>query len=234
MHLDKLISYVDTLNELSARLTSGSMEGDEISLGDTTILAAVESTSPSSTRWNHLANLAETVAKDSGKEVEFISTGLVESNLTEVQEKLVNDVSIQLIRNSIIHGIEKPDVRIDRRKPSMGRIDLRLAALADGRVELVVRDDGNGLDVDSIKERILERGLATQAEVDEWSDQKIVSMAFTPGFTTSEETSMHAGRGVGLDIIRDSIKKIGGHLRLRQAAGKYCQFEIVLPSGAEV
>jgi len=232
IELDKLISYVDALNELSARLTSGSAVGGEISLGETTILAASPSKEAMQSQWNHLTSLVETVAKDSKKEVEFVSSGLAESNLSEGQKKLVNDVSIQLIRNSIVHGIELPKNRLKNNKPSVGRVDLRLAQLSDGRVELVVRDDGNGLDVESIKSRIIERGLASEKEVEDWSDQKVVSMAFTPGFTTSEETTMHAGRGVGLDLIRDSIKAVGGHLRLRQAAGKYCQFEIILPADA--
>jgi len=151
IELDKLISYVDALNELSARLTSGSAVGGEISLGETTILAASPSKEAMQSQWNHLTSLVETVAKDSKKEVEFVSSGLAESNLSEGQKKLVNDVSIQLIRNSIVHGIELPKNRLKNNKPSVGRVDLRLAQLSDGRVELVVRDDGNGLDVESIK-----------------------------------------------------------------------------------
>jgi len=233
IELDKLISYVDTLNELSARIASGKILNEDTVVGENTVasgLASVEPSPVSTSRFNHLQDLAKTVAKDSGKKVELISTGLAEIQLSEDQERLVNDVSIQLIRNAIIHGIETPEVRLNRRKADTGRIDLRLASLADGRVELVLRDDGNGLDVASIKKRIVEKGLATASEMNTWSEQKIVSMAFTSGFSTSKEASMHAGRGVGLDLIRDGIKKIGGHLRLRQAAGKYCQFEIVLPA----
>ena len=229
IRLDKLISYTDTLNELSTRLQSG--QTLDISVGETTIMSpAIDEQKRS--QWNHLNDLVSTVSKDTGKEVHFVPTGLVESELTDDQERMVKDVSIQLLRNSIVHGIEKPEVRKQRRKSSFGRIDLRLATLPNGSVELIVRDDGNGLDLQSIKNRILEKGLATVDEMKDWSDQKVVSMAFSSGFSTSTETSMHAGRGVGLDIIRDSVKKIGGQLRLRQSAGKYCQFEITLPGEA--
>ncbi len=231
IRLDRLISYTDTLNELSSRLQSGQALDVSIGEGETTIMSPSFDQNKKS-QWKHLHDLVKNVAEDSGKKVHFIPSGLVESELTDVQEKMVKDVSIQLLRNSIVHGIEKPDVRKQRRKDSHGRIDLRLASLPDGSVELVVRDDGNGLDIQSIKKRIVEKGLAKPEDVKGWSDQKVVSMAFSTGFSTSEETNMHAGRGVGLDIIRDSVKKIGGQLRLRQSAGKYCQFEITLPGKA--
>ena len=232
IRLDKLISYTDTLNELSSRIQSG--QSLDVSLsegGETTFMTqSVQSISQDKrNEWDHLDELVNKVADDTGKKVHFISSGLVESELTELQQKMIKDVSIQLLRNSIVHGIEKPEIRKVRRKSSHGRIDLRLASLPDGSVELVVRDDGNGLDIKSIRERIVAKGLAKEPEVESWSDQKIVSMAFSSGFSTSSEVDMNSGRGVGLDIIRDSVKKIGGQLRLRQSAGKYCQFEITLP-----
>ena len=230
IRLDKLISYTDTLNELSSRIQSGESLDISIGEGETTFMTqATNNNENKKNEWNHLDELVNKVADDTGKKVHFISSGLVESELTETQQKMVKDVSIQLLRNSIVHGIEKPEVRKVRRKSSHGRIDLRLASLPDGSVELVVRDDGNGLDIKSIRERIVEKGLAKEPEVEGWSDQKIVSMAFSSGFSTSSEVDMNSGRGVGLDIIRDSVKKIGGQLRLRQSAGKYCQFEITLP-----
>ena len=230
IRLDKLISYTDTLNELSSRLESG--QGLDVSVGEggeTSFITEAIMSDAQRSQWSHLHELVSNVANDTGKKVHFIPTGLVESQLTDAQEKMVKDVSIQLIRNSIVHGIEKPEVRLKRKKSDHGRIDLRLASLPDGSVELVVRDDGNGIDIKSIKQRIVDNGLATDDEVAKWTDQKLVSMAFSSGFSTSSETSMHGGRGVGLDIIRDSVKKIGGNLRLRQSAGKYCQFEITLP-----
>ena len=231
IRLDKLISYTDTLNELSSRLQSG--QGLDVTIGEggeTSFVTEAVMRDEKRNQWNHLNELVDNVANDTGKKVHFVPTGLVESELTDTQQKMVKDVSIQLIRNSIVHGIEKPEVRLQRKKSDHGRIDLRLASLPDGSVELVVRDDGNGIDIESIKQRIVDNGKATADQVSSWSEQKLVSMAFSSGFSTAEKTSLHAGRGVGLDIIRDSVKKIGGNLRLRHSAGKYCQFEITLPS----
>ena len=231
IRLDKLISYTDTLNELSSRLQSG--QGLDVTIGEggeTSFVTEAVMRDEKRNQWNHLNELVDNVANDTGKKVHFVPTGLVESELTDTQQKMVKDVSIQLIRNSIVHGIEKPEVRLQRKKSDHGRIDLRLASLPNGSVELVVRDDGNGIDIESIKQRIVDNGKATADQVSSWSEQKLVSMAFSSGFSTAEKTSLHAGRGVGLDIIRDSVKKIGGNLRLRHSAGKYCQFEITLPS----
>ena len=227
IRLDKLISYTDTLNQLSTRLESG--QGLDDSQGETSFMTESIMNDEQRSQWNYLQDLVNSVANDAGKKVHFVPSGLVESQLTDVQEKMLKDVSIQLIRNSIVHGIEEPEVRKERKKSDHGRIDLRLASLPDGSVELVFRDDGNGLDINSIKQRIIDNGMANADEVNSWSDQKLVSMAFSSGFSTSKETNMHAGRGVGLDIIRDSVKKIGGNLRLRHSAGKYCQFEITVP-----
>ena len=231
IRLDKLISYTDTLNELSSRLQSG--QGLDVTIGEggeTSFVTEAVMRDEKRNQWNHLNELVDNVANDTGKKVHFVPTGLVESELTDTQQKMVKDVSIQLIRNSIVHGIEKPEVRLQRKKSDHGRIDLRLASLPNGSLELVVRDDGNGIDIESIKQRIVDNGKATADQVSSWSEQKLVSMAFSSGFSTAEKTSLHAGRGVGLDIIRDSVKKIGGNLRLRHSAGKYCQFEITLPS----
>ena len=226
IRLDKLISYTDTLNELSNRLEGGTGKGD------TTIMAASPVNPQQASEWAHLDQLVEKVAADTGKQVRLVKSGLLENVLNDQQNRMIKDVCIQLLRNSIAHGIETPEERTKVRKSAFGRIDLRLATLPDGSIELVVRDDGRGLDIASIKERILKKGLATADDLKTWSNQKIISMAFSSGFSTSKETNVHSGRGVGLDIIRDSVKKIGGDLRLRQAAGKYCQFEIVLPAAA--
>lgn len=228
IQLDKLISYNDTLNELSNRL-QGSFDDNPLT-GETSILTDSSNLDKQKSAWSQLNSIVETVAKDTGKQVHLVVSGLIENQLNKEQKKIIKDVSIQLLRNSVVHGIETPDERLKLSKSAFGRIDVRLAALADGMLELTVRDDGQGLNINLIKERILSKGIVTEDELKKWTDQKIVSMAFSSGFSTVETTGMHAGRGVGLDIIRDSIKSIGGQLRLRQCAGKYCQFEVVLPA----
>ncbi|MGH1540884.1 MAG: ATP-binding protein [Arenicella sp.] len=227
IRLDKLISYTDTLNELSSRLGN---YGAEVDGGGA--VAAGPSLSDMAAEWSHLPTMVEKIADETGKKVEFVMSGLVESDLNEKYRSFVNDVSIQLIRNSLVHGIEDTDDRKQKSKKETGRIDLRVSKLQDGSLELIVRDDGRGLDFSKIRKKVVDEGLATTDEVKGWSESKIVSAAFSTGFSTADETSMHAGRGVGLDVIRDGVKTMGGKLLLRHMADKFCQFEIVLPPQA--
>lgn len=221
IRLDKLISYTDTLSELSSRLTN--RVDDQGGADDSETVKAL------SRKWEHLPNMVEKISSEAGKKVNFVMSGLAETDLTEKQKEFVNDISIQLIRNSLIHGIEDVNVRAKNDKNEVGRIDLRLARLSDGSVELVVRDDGQGMNIERIKQKVIERGVANKEDVAKWTENQIVSAAFMTGFSTADETTMHAGRGVGLDVIRESVKKMNGKLRLSQMAGKFCQFEVLLP-----
>ena len=227
IRLDNLISYTDTLSELSSRLggtntVSADNPSSEAGTGGSSIAEHAKA-------WAHLPEMVEKISSDTGKKVNFVMSGLVESELNDDYRSFVNDISIQLIRNSLVHGIELGEDRKKRSKNETGRIDLRVAKLSDGSVELTVRDDGQGLNLNKIRKKVVESGQATEEEIAKWPENKIVNMAFQSGFSTADETTMHAGRGVGLDVIRDRVKGLGGKLRLRQMAEKFCQFEIILP-----
>lgn len=229
IQLDNLISYTDTLGELSSRIGS-SGTGSAANLVDEN--KNKSSLSNHAKEWSHLPELVDKISADTGKKVDFVMSGFIESNLDEDYRGFVNDISIQLIRNSLIHGIESDLDRKKKSKNEKGRIDLRVAKLTDGSVELIVRDDGKGIDLNKIRNKVVELGQATKEEVAKWSDDKVVNMAFQTGFSTADKTTMHAGRGVGLDVIRDRVKQLNGKLILRQMAEKFCQFEIVLPPQA--
>jgi len=224
VRLDQLLSYTDTLSELSSRLTNRTDIGGDVGEG-----AASASIQELTKKWSHLPKLVKKISTETGKEVNFVMSGIAELDMTEKQKEFINDVSIQLIRNSMIHGIESSDDRKKSKKNEVGRIDLRVARLPDNSIELVVRDDGKGMDISKIKQKVIDNGIATKEVVDQWTENKVVSAAFMTGFSTADEMSIHAGRGVGLDVIRDSVKKMNGKLRLSQMSGKFCQFEVLLP-----
>ncbi|MGH1487022.1 MAG: ATP-binding protein [Cellvibrionaceae bacterium] len=179
--------------------------------------------------WEHLSNLVSAMSKEYGKGVNLVMTGFAESNLTKEYHNLINNLSIQLIKNSLIHGIENEHERLERNKNPIGRIDLILSKLPNGDVELVMKDDGRGFNIEKIKQKLVESRLLTPDEADTWTKDKLVRKAFATGFSTADQVDMNAGRGVGLDVIKDSITEVGGKLSLRQADGKYCQFNILLP-----
>lgn len=231
IRLDNLISYTDTLSELSSRLGGSPVntEADDIEAAAGGVGLSMAEHAKA---WSHLPEMVEKISSDTGKKVDFVMSGLIESDLGDDYRGFVNDISIQLIRNSVVHGIEASADRKKKFKNETGRIDLRVAKLSDGSVELTLRDDGKGLDLDKIRKKVVELGQATEEEVANWPENKIVNMAFQTGFSTADETTMHAGRGVGLDVIRERVKELGGKLRLRQMAEKFCQFEIILPPQA--
>lgn len=222
IQLDQLISYTDTLKELSARL--GLQSGDAVDKQP----AQTEKSADSSQEWQHLSRMVDEIASDYKKKVDFVMSGLSEIPMNDEYRSIINSFCVQLLRNSLAHGIETPAERQKNRKPAKGRIDLRASQLPDGSIELIIRDDGRGFNDKSIAKRLVEKGLVTENQISDWSQDKIIKHVFAQGVSTAE-TDMHAGRGVGLNVISDGIKSVGGKLRLRQMMDKFCQFEIILP-----
>ena len=220
VRLDDLISYTDNLNEIAERF--GNNNQTENSLGK---LASVST----AREWDHLYSSVDKIAAEVGKQVNFVMSGLVESGLSERYRSFINSVGIQLIRNSLVHGIETPDERVKNNKQAAGRIDLRVAKLKNGSVEIIIRDDGQGFNIDKIRKKAIKENIASSEEVSQWPAEKVVSMVFKTGFSTVDEAHMHAGRGVGLDVVRQAVQALGGKVRLSQLLNKYCQFEIILP-----
>jgi len=215
--LDSLIDYIDSLAQMSKKIFENSSPKDR----------AVPL--PTNNSWQHLNILVNNVAKDLGKDVNFVMTGLNETPLDQRYSSLINSVCTQLIRNSLAHSIEDANERELKNKKKTARIDLRASTLPNGSIEIVVRDDGRGFDVNKLRNSIIESGRFDKTDVMNWSAKKVVSNAFETGFSTADTTTMHAGRGVGLDVVRKDISAAKGHLSISQITNKYCQFEILLP-----
>lgn len=216
VQLDKLLRHIESMRAIAEKLEGFSKQGK----------LATQNTAD----WSHLYQLAETVAKRSGKQVQLVTSGLKDFVLSEQLKKLVNDISVQCIRNSIVHGIETPRERLNAEKQSLGRIDLRLAKLNDGSLEMMIRDDGRGLDHKRIRQTAIKTGQWEEHTLDAWDHKKIMSLIFEPGFSTQLTASKDAGRGVGMDLIRESVKSIGGKIRIATKQGRSTQFVITVPS----
>lgn len=217
IRLDTLISQAEVLKSLSEQLAGP---------GQTTVTA-----SPSHS-WQHLHTLTQQVAREQNKQVNLITSGLQETTLSTPQIEAINDMCVQLIRNAITHGLETGPEREAQHKPATGRIDIRLAQLQDGHLELRLRDDGQGIDTQAIREKLIQNGTETPESLAQWPDRKLISTIFQPGFSTAEQVDMHAGRGVGMDVIRDQIRALGGRIRIQQIRGRFCEFDILLPPPA--
>ncbi|BAS28786.1 chemotaxis protein CheA [Limnochorda pilosa] len=167
------------------------------------------------------------LARSLGRQVELE----MEGEETELDRSLIHSLAdplIHLIRNAIDHGIERPAERVRRGKPAAGR--LAVAARQEGnRVVIEVADDGAGIDAAAIRRRLVERGLLTQAEVDELSDRQALDWIFRPGFSTAAQVSDVSGRGVGMDVVRAAVEGAGGGLQVTSEPGRGTRVRLELP-----
>ena len=169
--------------------------------------------------------LVRRLARDQGKEARLV----VEGEATEVDKTTADALAeplLHLVRNAIDHGIRPPDEREAAGKPRHGTI--RVVAAQEGdRVRIVVEDDGVGLDLEAILTRAAEAGLAEEDE--DVSEEEVVDVIFRPGFSTRSDVSTVSGQGVGLDVVRRSIRELRGDLAVERAEGGGTRFVMRLP-----
>ena len=167
------------------------------------------------------------MAQKIGKEIDLVIRGQ-ETELDRSVIEEINDPLIHLIRNSVDHGIEAPEKRIEVGKDPRGTIILS-ARHDQGRIVITVEDDGGGINVDKIKTASVKKGWITQAEADSMTDEKAIDLIFESGLSTAEKVSDISGRGVGMDIVRSNIERLNGTILVDSTTGKGSQFQIILP-----
>ncbi len=172
--------------------------------------------------------LAVSVARDLNKKVRFEARLEKTSQPSDSLVRLVREALPQLIRNAVAHGIESPEERLAVGKPSEGIVRVDLEQQADGQVLLSVWDDGRGICTDTLRQHLIETGHKPKHIVDKLSDKEVIGVLFEPGFSTLPAASPHAGRGVGLDLIRDLIVRLGAKLRVATQVGAFTRFTLML------
>lgn len=174
-----------------------------------------------------LTTAVESEARRSGRSVIVRTRGADESIDRRVAEKLV-EPCLQLVRNAVAHGIEPPLLRSALGKFPSGTITL-VARKSSGRLAVTIEDDGAGVDVTEVRARAAASGAITPSIADTADDDTLLSLLFLPGFSTRESTDLLAGRGIGLDIARNAIHKMGGVVRLSSRAGEGFSARIEVP-----
>lgn len=156
----------------------------------------------------------------------FMSGEETELDRTVVDE--IGDPLMHLLRNSADHGLESAEVRLERGKPEVGSI--YLDAYQDGNnVVIEVRDDGNGIDVEAVKSKAIERGTITPEQAENMSDKDVIGLLFLPSFSTAKKVSDVSGRGVGLDVVKSKIESLSGDVEVKTKLGEGSTFIIRLP-----
>ena len=173
-----------------------------------------------------MSRIVRDMKKKIGKDVDLVIIG----EHTEVDKNVIeniNDPLMHIIRNSVDHGIESIEERIEAGKNEKGTITLE-AKHSGGDVWIIVKDDGRGLDREKILNKCEEKGILTKQR-HEYSDREVYEMLFAPGFSTKEEVTEFSGRGVGLDVVAKNIKKIGGNVLISSELGLGSEFAIKIP-----
>ncbi len=182
---------------------------------------------PIGNAWAKLPRIVRDLALDMGKSIELEMLG-AETELDRQLLEMIKDPLTHMVRNSGDHGIELPEERVAAGKPETGRITLH-ARHEGGHIVIEISDDGKGLPMAKIKEKLIANGLVTEAELESMSDQQIQQYIFKAGFSTATEVTKTSGRGVGMDVVRTNIEKIGGTIELSSTEGKGSTFNIKIP-----
>ncbi|HEY5810768.1 MAG TPA: ATP-binding protein, partial [Povalibacter sp.] len=177
-----------------------------------------------------LEDLAARVASTHEKRVTLKCAGLAQ--VPEAYKRAVKDITIQLVRNAVVHGIETPEQRSKAQKSESGILGVEFSQRGAEGFELVVQDDGRGLQLERIKEVAVERGLITQAQASILDPRQTMALIFRPGFSTADRVTTDAGRGAGMDLVRILVAELGGRVGLASAGGRFSKFKIWLPATA--
>ncbi len=182
---------------------------------------------PMESVYSRLPKMVRDLAKKLGKKVKFEHLG----DSVEIDKMMVEglmDPLTHIIRNSLDHGIEKPDVRTQKGKSETGKL-LISAQQESGNIIISIKDDGAGINIDRVVEKALENGAITEDEAGRMSEQDKVMLVFHPGLSTAEKITDVSGRGVGMDVVMNNINALGGYIKAFTTKDRGTEFQIYLP-----
>jgi two-component system chemotaxis sensor kinase CheA len=177
--------------------------------------------------WGQFPRTVRDVALACGKEVRIEMEGK-ETELDKTIIEAIKDPLTHLVRNSVDHGIELPEVRLKAGKDRTGRLILR-AFHEGGQVNIEIGDDGAGLNVERIRKKAVERALITAEQSSRMTEREIFNLIFLPGFSTAEKVTNVSGRGVGMDVVKTNVEKIGGTVDVQSALGRGTTVRVKIP-----
>ena len=217
VQLEELIRLNHTIEDLLAKIGSNAP----------IVLKGSEAAPTPRSNNSRYAMFVADIAKRNHKEAAFTYSG-VESTGSDTVDGVIGEIAIQLLRNAVVHGIETPDVRNKRGKLPVGHVHMSLKDQGD-KFLLTFEDDGNGIDYDAIAQKAVNMGKYTIDEVAKLDKRSLVALLFSPGFSTAGNSNEDAGRGVGLDIIKDRVVSLKGTVNVASRPQGYTRFSFTLP-----
>lgn len=242
--VERLDRFVDMVGEL---VVSHSMVAqDEQVAGGTDLFRKVSQTAkivrelqnmsmsmrmiPLKSVFQKMARLVRDLSRKLGKSVTFVTEG-EDTEIDRNMVDMINDPLVHIVRNAVDHGIELPDERVRKGKPSHGTVKLS-AYHSAGNVVIKVKDDGRGFDREAIFAKALQRGLIQETQglnSSTVTDRELFDLVFSPGFSTAKNVSEVSGRGVGMDVVKKNVESLRGQIEIRSVPGEGSVFKINLP-----
>jgi two-component system chemotaxis sensor kinase CheA len=187
---------------------------------------------PISYVFDRYPKLVRDISKNLNKRVNLAMDG-GETKLDKNMIEMLADPMIHIMRNSLDHGIELPDIRIQKGKNPEGQITLNAYAQSD-KIVVEIRDDGAGINVDRVIQKVLEKDLLTLDQIDAMSDDEKAALVMLPGLSTAESITEYSGRGVGMDVVRKSIEAFGGNIRIKTIPNQGTTIYLTIPMSLAV
>jgi len=182
---------------------------------------------PVSQIFQRFPRLVRDISRKLGKKINLVIEG-EETQADKTVIEVMSDPMIHMVRNSLDHGLEPPAERLAAGKPEVGTIKLKAFQEGDS-VIIEIQDDGRGINPTRVKQKALEKGIITTEQADSMSDQEAIYLIFQPSFSTNDEVTDLSGRGVGMDVVRSTIERIGGTLRVHSELSKGTIVRLSLP-----
>ncbi len=177
--------------------------------------------------FNKFPRIVRDLSHQANKQVQLRIEG-ADTELDRSIIEVIKDPLTHMVRNSIDHGIEPPDIRVQKGKPPVGTLVMR-AYHEGGQVIIEIQDDGAGIDPQKVKKKAIEKGILTPEQAENLSDRDALMLIFQPGFSTAEKVTNISGRGVGMDVVKTNIEKLGGAVDLQSEVGKGTTVRIKIP-----
>jgi len=171
--------------------------------------------------------LVRDISRKLGKKINLVIEG-EETQADKTVIEVMSDPMIHMVRNSLDHGLETPDVRLSAGKSEIGTIKLKAYQEGDS-VFIEIQDDGRGINPNVVKQKALEKGVISSEQAQTMTDQEAIYLIFHPGFSTNDSVTDLSGRGVGMDVVRSTIERIGGTLKVHSEVGKGTNIKLSLP-----
>jgi two-component system chemotaxis sensor kinase CheA len=177
--------------------------------------------------WSKFPRIVRDLSMECGKKIRLETKGK-DTELDKTLIEAIKDPLTHIIRNSVDHGIEVPDVRRSQGKLEEGVLELK-AFHEGGQVNIEITDDGSGIDSEILKEKALSNGLITSEQAAKMGDREMLNLIFLPGLSTANKVTNVSGRGVGMDVVKTNIEKIGGTVDIHTALGKGTTLKVKIP-----